>query len=224
VGRLSHGRTLGQYWRETFGDPLGLDFWIGMPEDLLEAAATVFPAKPPIGSPPTEFLRALNDASSLTARSFASPRGLHSVASMNTPEARRASLPGFGGVGTVHSLGKFYALLAQGGELEGRRFFLPETIGWMETALTSGQDGVLRMETSFSAGFMKDPVASDGTKIRSLFGPSTKAFGQPGAGGSLAFADPENGLAFAYAMNQMEHGVLPTERALRLVKALYGQP
>ena len=43
-----------------------------------------------------------------------------------------------------------------------------------------------------------------------------------GAGGSVAFGDPENGIAFAYVMNQMEIGALPGERVLGLVRALYG--
>ena len=50
------------------------------------------------------------------------------------------------------------------------------------------------------------------------------AFGHPGAGGSLAFADPENQLGFAYVMNQMESGVLPKSRAVALVHALYDFP
>jgi CubicO group peptidase (beta-lactamase class C family) len=48
--------------------------------------------------------------------------------------------------------------------------------------------------------------------------PSLSAFGHPGAGGSLAFADPENRLSFAYVMNQMEPGVLPNAKALRLIE------
>ncbi len=47
------------------------------------------------------------------------------------------------------------------------------------------------------------------------------AFGHPGAGGSHAFADPENNLAFAYVMNQMEQKLLPNEKSLRLIDALY---
>jgi CubicO group peptidase (beta-lactamase class C family) len=46
------------------------------------------------------------------------------------------------------------------------------------------------------------------------------AFGHPGAGGSHAFADPARGLGFAYVMNQMERSVFPTEKALRLVRAV----
>ena len=69
---------------------------------------------------------------------------------------------------------------------------------------------------------MMDPVDPDGKKQRTHFGPSLRAFGHPGAGGSHAFADPETGLAFAYVMNQMEHGVMPNAKARRLVDALYG--
>jgi CubicO group peptidase (beta-lactamase class C family) len=65
-----------------------------------------------------------------------------------------------------------------------------------------------------------DPLAPDGTKLRSRFGPSLTAFGHPGAGGSHAFADPETGLAFAYVMNQMEPGVLPNEKSLSLLEAV----
>jgi CubicO group peptidase (beta-lactamase class C family) len=56
---------------------------------------------------------------------------------------------------------------------------------------------------------------------RKLFGPSSKAFGHPGAGGSHAFADPENKIAFAYVMNQMTQSVLPNEKSLRFVDAIY---
>jgi CubicO group peptidase (beta-lactamase class C family) len=49
------------------------------------------------------------------------------------------------------------------------------------------------------------------------------AFGHPGAGGSHAFADPENNLAFAYVRKQMEQQILPNEKSLRLVHALYRQ-
>ena len=63
--------------------------------------------------------------------------------------------------------------------------------------------------------------AAAGEKVRSIFGPSTRAFGHPGAGGSQGFADPERGIGFAYVMNQMEMGIMPKEKAMGLVRALY---
>ena len=50
---------------------------------------------------------------------------------------------------------------------------------------------------------------------------SPNAFGHPGAGGANAFADPENRISFAYVMNQMEQQILPNEKSLRLVDAIY---
>jgi CubicO group peptidase (beta-lactamase class C family) len=64
---------------------------------------------------------------------------------------------------------------------------------------------------------MKDPQNT----ARRLFGASRNAFGHPGAGGSHAFADPENRISFAYAMNQMEQSLLPNEKSLRIVDAIY---
>jgi len=116
---------------------------------------------------------------------------------------------------------KFYAALANGGVLEGRRYFEPETLSWMTKTLTQGSDRVLLLDTAFSAGFMRDPIDATARKQRAIFGPSHSAFGQPGAGGSHAFADPERNLSFAYVMNQMEPGVLPGPKSLRLVDALY---
>ena len=214
------GTPLRDYWGAVFREPMQLDLWIGMEEDRLASVAPVFPARngPPKDDPfYTEFFR----SGSLTARAFSSPKGLHSVSSMNAPEARTAAFGAFGGIGTASSLAKFYAMLANGGEWEGRRFFRPETLAQMSTTLVNGPDRVLILETAFSAGFMKDPVDQAGRKLRTAFGPSLSAFGHPGAGGSHAFADPENRLSFAYVMNQMEPSVLPGIRSLRLVDAVY---
>ena len=211
---------LGTYWRTRFAEPLQLRFWMGVDPTELDSVAPVFAARsaPPKDDP---FYRAVMTPGSLTAQSFASPRGLHSASNLNTPEARQASFPAFGGIGTASALAKFYSMLAMGGVADGHRYFEPLALDWAETMLFQGPDRVLQIPTAFSAGFMKDPLDDAGQKLRSIFGPSTRAFGQPGAGGSLAFADPENGIAFAYVMNQMEPGVLPNAKSLRLVEALY---
>jgi CubicO group peptidase (beta-lactamase class C family) len=136
---------------------------------------------------------------------------------MNTAENRALEIVSFSGIGSASSLAKFYGMLANGGELEGRRYFKPATISQMTTTLASGIDRILQIPTAFSAGFMKDSPESS----RRIFGPSSSAFGHPGAGGSNAFADPENGIAFAYVMNQMEQSLLPNEKSQRLVDAIY---
>nr|MBA2623098.1 beta-lactamase family protein [Chthoniobacterales bacterium] len=151
----------------------------------------------------------------LVRKTFTSPAGLHAVSGMNAPGIRSLPLVSFGGIGSASSLAKFYAMLANGGELGGRRFFTKASLEMMTQTLSLGIDRIFGIPTAFSAGFMKDPAPDR------LFGPSPLAFGHPGAGGSHAFADPENGIAFAYVMNQMEQSLLPNEKSLRLVHAIY---
>ncbi len=215
--RRIDSRTLGQYWREVFAVPLGLDIWIGLPEAENERVAAIYAAKASGAAAPDAFYQALNTPGTLQRRTFTSPRGLNAVSAMNAPENRALSFVSFGGIGSATSLAKFYALLAHGGTLGARQFFTAKTIAQMTTTLSAGMDLVFQLPTAFSAGFMKDPPDSQ----RRLFGPSPLAFGHPGAGGSLAFADPEHHLAFAYVMNQMEQKLLPNEKSLRLVEALY---
>ena len=80
--------------------------------------------------------------------------------------------------------------------------------------LKQGRTGRLRRATA-SQGDHPSMIT------QKMFGTSPNAFGHPGAGGAHAFADPENKIAFAYVMNQMEQSVLPTEKSLRLVDAIY---
>ena len=96
---------------------------------------------------------------------------------------------------------------------------LPDDMGGLRGKCTKCGE-ILQIPTAFSAGFMKDAPESP----KRIFGPSTSAFGHPGAGGSNAFADTENKISFAYVMNQMEQSLLPNEKSLRLVDALYGLP
>jgi CubicO group peptidase (beta-lactamase class C family) len=213
------GRTLGEYWRKIFGEPLALDIWIGLPESEHARVATIYPAKAGRTPEPAEFYRNLETPGTLARKAFTSPRGLHAVSAMNSDAARSMSMVSFGGIGSASSLAKFYAMLANRGEMDGRRYFENKTVAQMTTTLTSGMDRVFQIPTAFSAGFMKDPPDSP----RRIFGPSPLAFGHPGAGGSHTFADPEHGISFAYVMNQMEQSLLPNEKSLRLVEAIYSE-
>jgi len=211
------GKTVSVYWREIFAEPLHLDVWIGLPRDQNDRVATTYAAKKASDPNPSRFYRDLVIAGTLARKAFTSPRGLSSVSEMNSPSNRALPLVSFGGIGSATSLAKFYAVLANRGYLDHIQFFKEKTIAWMKTTLTSGMDRVFQIPTAFSAGFMKDAHETP----RKIFGPSPSAFGHPGAGGTHAFADPENGIAFAYVMNQMEKTVLPNKKSLRLIDAVY---
>jgi CubicO group peptidase (beta-lactamase class C family) len=240
------GKTLSDYWQENFARPLALDFWIGLPENENSRVATIYAAKTPkaFGAEPknrqsgSDFYRDLVTPGTLARKTFTSPYGLNVISKMNDPHIRAQPIVSFGGIGSASALAKFYSMLANGGELNGQNFFSQETIERMTTTLSDGIDRVFQIPTAFSAGFMKD---SQGAAVssppsgkgrignrpslvpRRLFGPSATSFGHPGAGGSHAFADPENKIAFAYVMNQMEQSLLPAEKSLRLVEAIYAE-
>jgi CubicO group peptidase (beta-lactamase class C family) len=230
------GKTLPDYWQENFARPLALDFWIGLPEEQNSRVATIYAAKSGKPPEPAQFYRDLVTPGTLARKTFTSPYGLNVISKMNDPHIRAQPIVSFGGIGSASALARFYSMLANGGELNRQTFFSPKTIERMTATLSDGTDRVFQIPTAFSAGFMKDSQGaavssppSDPGRIsnrpslftRRLFGPSATSFGHPGAGGAHAFADPENKIAFAYVMNQMEQSVLPNEKSLRLVDAIY---
>ena len=217
------GKTLSDYWQETFARPLNLDFWIGLPEKENSRVAVVYAAR--TGRPPepknpqsgSDFYADLVTPGTLARKTFTSPYGLNAISGMNTPAIRAQPIVSFGGIGNASALAKFYSMLATGGKSDGQAFFSAETLEWMSTTLTDGIDQVFQIPTAFSAGFMKDSRNAP----RGMFGTASTSFGHPGAGGSHAFCDPENRIAFAYVMNQMGQSILPNEKSLRLVDAIY---
>ena len=217
------GISISKYWRTVFAEPLSLDFWIGLPEQINSRCASIYAAKTSV--PPeqknrqsgSDFYRDLITPGTLQRRTFSSPYRLNAVSDMNKPENRAREFVSFGGIGSASALAKFYAMLANDGEIDGRRFFSSDAISLMTTTISDDLDRVFEIPTALSAGFMKDSASVR----RNIFGPSADAFGHPGAGGSHAFADPENKISFAYVMNQMEQSVLPSEKSLRLIDAVY---
>jgi len=239
VVRRIAGKTLSEYWQENFARPLNLDFWIGLPEEKNSRVATMYAAKAGKPPEPRQFYDDLVTPGTLARKTFTSPNGLNVISKMNDPLVRAQPIVSFGGIGNASALAKFYSMLANDGKAEGQTFFSRETLEWMRTTLSDGVDRVFQIPTAFSAGFMKDATKLQGAAVSSppnserrigkrpslvtsrLFGPSRTSFGHPGAGGSHAFADPENKVAFAYVMNQMEQSLLPNEKSLRLVDAIY---
>ena len=217
VRRLT-GRSLGMFFQQEIAAPLDLEFWIGLPEEMHSRVATLYPGKADKSDLEQGFYQEFHREGSLTRRAFFSPRGLHAVQEMNQPSAWSAGFPAMGGVGTASALAKFYQ--AAIGAIASP---LPAEVRMAMGQLQSqANDRVLLRETAFTCGCQMDPLDGTGAKIRGFYGPSTSAFGHPGAGGSHGFGDPESGLSFAYVMNQMELSVFPSIKCTALIDALYG--
>ncbi|MFJ6519357.1 serine hydrolase domain-containing protein [Streptomyces filamentosus] len=209
------GRTIGRWIADEIAAPLGLDLWVGLPDSETHRVGRVAPVDAPEDTgavrlrPKRSVTEAWADPNSLTRRAFAV---IDPAPDENDPAYRAAELPGAAGVATARALSRFYAATLGALPDGGPRLFAPATLALARTEESAGPDRVLLVGTRFGLGHMLHGPASP------LLGPTS--FGHPGRGGSLAFADPETGTAFAYVTNGMRGTVTADPRAQALVRAV----
>jgi CubicO group peptidase (beta-lactamase class C family) len=214
------GRTLGRFFAEEIAEPLGLDFYIGLPSAVnRDRVAHLHPFSRSsllLHVTPTVLAASFNPFS-LTVRSCMVAKGINGAepAHFNREELRVIEMPSANGTGDARSIAKLYGSAATGGSEIG---LTPSTLDALkEPAIPPTQglrDKVLHLDIAYSLGFCR-PIPA-----RAVFGSSDKAFGTPGLGGSFGFADPDTGIGYAYTMNKMGvHRVDPRESGLR--KALF---
>jgi CubicO group peptidase (beta-lactamase class C family) len=213
VLRRIDGRSVGTYFREELAQPLGLDFHIGCAPELDARVAEMIPAPPSPPGVPNPFAAAAQNPESLVGRVFANPT--LTPGAVNTRAWRAAEIPAANGHGTARGLARLYGALASDGQLGGVHVLSPAQVARANTENSYGQDEVLSpLPTRFGLGFML-------TQTLIPFGPNPRSFGHPGAGGSIAFADPDARLGFGYVMNQMQMGLGGDARGFRLIAEVY---
>ena len=214
VRRIS-GKSVGTFFADEVAGPLGLDFWIGLPEseesrvvpvasvDLSEGAMD----EQALTKRRRDLLAASRDPDSLLAKPATT-----GPLDPNTRAFRAAELPAGNGVADARSLARMYASLIGDG-VDGIRLLNDETVARATTEQSNGRDEVLKIQTRFGLGFeLNLPHGHLGQE---------GAFGHSGAGGSLAFADPNAEIAFAYVMNQMHLVASDDPRTLSLITAVH---
>lgn len=223
VGELVHRvarRRLGRFFEDELARPLGLEFWIGLPETVEPRVAPMIAATPDNPWVATKFVQtALNVAGSPTnlfMRDFAQ-------FDVNSRACHAAEVGSANGIANARALAGLYAPFANGGRLDGRRYVGRDTLTRMSrVSAATAEDATLMIPVRFAAGFMK---SMDNRRIPQTVNSSVlmsePAFGHVGAGGSVGFADPESRMSFGYAMNRMGTGVLLNERGQSLVDAAY---
>jgi CubicO group peptidase (beta-lactamase class C family) len=207
VVRRVTGRTIGAFFRDEIAAPLALDFWIGLPEALEPRVARLVPPKGDMQA----FFDALGD-DVLLGRATTGPSGHFAYDEMwNTRALHACELPSSNGIGDARSLARLYASLI--GDVDGVRTLQPATVARATAQQVRGPDKVIMTETAFGLGFMLPP--SINARARA------SAFGHAGAGGSVAFADPDRGFAFAYVMTDLRFDMTGDPRSESLVEAVY---
>ncbi|HVN86738.1 MAG TPA: serine hydrolase domain-containing protein [Candidatus Binatia bacterium] len=211
--RRVDGRSLGRYFREEIAKPLEVDFHIGLDEHDDARCADMIPAPPPPQGAADVFVNAAKNPESLAGRVFGNPR--LDPRQVNTRGWRGAEIPAANGHGDARGLARIYGALACNGDLDGVHILGPDAINRATTEQAFGTDAVLApLHTRFGLGFFL-------TQPMIPFGPNPRAFGHPGAGGSIAFADPDARLGFAYVMNQMQQGLSGDARGFSLIFDVY---
>jgi len=208
--RRADGRGPGESIAARIARPLGLDFHVGLADEEFYRVAHVARGKGNTGDETAQRLvqTTMRDPTSMTARAFTNPPSI--MTSTNKPEWRRMQQPAANGHGNARSLAGFYAGLLDGRLLES------ELLNELTREHSVGEDKTLLTRTRFGLGCMLDqPEVPNAT-----FGLGAKAFGHPGAGGSIGFADPERDVAFGFVTNTLGPYVLMDPRAQKLAQVL----
>ena len=230
VVRRVSGKSLGTFFREGVAEPLGLDFWIGLPEELENRVALMIPAPPPGPEEPVSAMFvAMADPTSLqTLLMFNSGGhmvpGSDGTLGFNLRAAHAAEIGAAGGISNARGLAGMYAPLANGGSLKGVNLVSRDSLTRMgAVSSASALDASILAPTRFSLGYAKsiDNRREPGCTENDSAILSEEAFGHPGFGGSLGFADPAARMSFGYVMNRMGQGLGINQRGQSLIDAVY---
>lgn len=205
-------RSLGHFVREEIAEPLGIsDLWIGLPEEADSRVAKLTNNITPI---PAEYLPPLFTASM--------PPNVDLIPEVFERSCvRRAEIAGVGGIFNARSEARFWAMLAQGGELDGVRILSEKAVNSLCIPRPNSDEPDPVMfniplplsNGGFWLGGNNPPVASAARP---------QAICHPGQGGSIGWADMEQNLAVAICHNKMynpngreDDPILPIANAVR---------
>ena len=215
----TYGHLIGEVVRRCTGDLpgteiariaaiAGADVHVGLDDEAQRRCASVeFVATV---DPSALDLTALSGDARLVASSYFNPPGYSSIGLVNSRGWREAQVPSTNAHASASGVAHVYQAL-----LEPGRLLSPELLAEAARPQSSGPCPVLGEEAVFGLGFKP-------TSERRPFGTSATSFGHFGTGGSVGFADPENGVAFGYVMNH----VIPRWQSTRnrsLIDAFYAQ-
>ena len=229
LARRITGESLAETFRKEVAEPLGADLHIGLDPKHDHRMATLYPAgrrdkirtilpnvlfkRSPEGKTYRRYIA--NYDGGFVRKAFGQPEvlGITGANNFNLPRVHRMELAWGGGIGNARGLAKVYGALANGGTLDGHTLVSPGVIEPLTRRDSwTDRDRVLNRPMGFTLGYVKENPG--------IFGPSTRAFGHPGAGGVLGWCDPDANLSIGYVMNKM-HLNLRSPRAMRVANAVY---
>jgi len=202
-------RPFGRFVQDEIAAPLGItDLWIGIPAEVEPRVAKLYDGVP-TPYPDNSLYR------------VACPKQVDLCAAVfSRPDVRRACIPGVGGIFNARSIARFYAMLANGGRLDGTRLLSADRVRTFSQPRPHPEepDPVFFGITvpigvgGYWLGGPNPPVCAVG---------NPRALCHPGMGGSIAWADPERRLAVGICHNLSFTARSPSQdRMLPIASAL----
>lgn len=217
------GRSLGRVFADEVANPLGLDFWIGLPPERASSVAQLVDGLRNPGELeliPDEAVRArvqrifdqIADPKSLFGRTLSTNGALPtpSAEGWNDPAIYITEQPAANGISNGRSVARMYAACV--GEIDGVRLLSEGAVDRARAEQVRGADLVTIGESRFGVGFQL-PIATAPLL-------SESSFGHVGAGGALGFADVDAGVGFGYVQNKLSMSMLGDPRTPALISAL----
>ncbi|MFC4125310.1 serine hydrolase domain-containing protein [Nocardia rhizosphaerae] len=205
--RRIDGRSLGRFFAEELAVPLGADFHIGTGPEHADRIATLVPPELP------EFDLGALDQDSVLIKTLTSP--WLDVAETATPQWRAAEIGGTNGHGNARSVARVQSVIANGGELGGRKFLSPSTIELIFREQADGIDLALLSPLRFGIGYGL-PRPQTFPHI-----PDGRVCWWAGYGGAMVVNDLDRRITFAYTMNRMATGLIGSDRCDSYLRATF---
>ena len=211
VVRRVTGTPIRDFIHQNICRPLGADYQIGVNADDVARIADLEPN--PAGS--AMAAQASNGETPLSRAWRPNPNPMNTD-TQNSLEFRTAGIPSFGGFGEARAMARIYAMLANGGEIDGTRILSREAVARAtETQWTEAADGMTGRAMRYAMGYAKNPPG--GTAM----GPNENAFGHLGSGGARAIADPDRNRALCFVSNLHSEGFGVGARTEAIVDATF---
>ncbi len=205
IVRRITGMSIGAFFRKEFSEPMSLEYWIGVPPNIADRCADYI-----VHPDFVEFVTSKPD----TKEGIAWAQ-LDAGEDFNSAKFRSAEIPSAGAHGNARGLARFFGMLANGGEFQGKRYLKPETIARMTQEQHFTPQELMPLHYHQAFGFILNSPPNV------PMGPNPKAFGHHGAGGCIGMADPAANIAFGYGMNAMAMGLPNGERAQKMIRAMF---
>ncbi len=209
-------RTVGRFFDEEIAKPLGIDVFLRVPESLPDAR--IAPLEPPgrfemMSHMPFGAIFAAMNHHSVLYRSLIANPGTGFYLDPERVVVRELEAPSGLGIATARGIARAYGAFASGGrDLGVSEATIAELMAPARPTSNGFHDDLFGGPAKFSLGFMKPSESFP-------FGHES-AFGAPGAGGAMGYADPEVGIGYGYVTNRMGTSLSGDPRDVALREAL----